>query len=433
LKKVLLLNYYWPPCGGSAVQRWLDITNRFAQHNIQTHVVTIDEKVATFPFVDKSLEKRIHASTVVHKTDTAELFSLYKKYISDGKMPTPGMGEVKHDTFMQKVARFVRGNFFLPDPRKGWNTYALKKAMEIIKKEQIDTVFTAGPPQSTHLMGLAIKKKMPNIKWVADLHDYWTDISHLKMFYRTAWAQRIDRKLEHKVLLQADWVMTHCQSSKKILSERLQPRQDNKFIVHTMGYNAELFQDVYSHKNQSEFIIAYTGILGDNYDADVFFKAFQKAQQALPHIPMRIKIAGKFNDVNNIVSRLNLQAHYQYLGYISQEEVIQLLKYSSALLLMNPHEPNESNIVPGKIYEYLAAYKPIISISGKESENAAIIEQCNAGCNFDWTEEQALADYIMDLATLWSQNKNLDLAINPTVQQYDRSIEVQRLIDRVSL
>jgi hypothetical protein len=219
MEKILLINYYWPPCGGPAVQRWLDITNYIEAKGIQTYVVTIDEKVATFPSYDASLQNRIAKSTKVFKTDTSELFDIYKKFVGNGKVPTTGLVDEPNPGFLKKVARFIRGNFFLPDPRIGWNKHAYKMAKTLIEQHNIKVVFTAGPPQSTHLVGLKLKREFPHVKWVTDIHDYWTEVSHLKLFYRTKIATYFDRKLERKVLVNADVIMTHCRSSKKIFSE----------------------------------------------------------------------------------------------------------------------------------------------------------------------------------------------------------------------
>src|SRR5882762_1665902 len=139
--KILLINYYWPPCGGSAVQRWLDITNYLSAYDIHTYVVTVNEKLATYPYTDETLRARIHATTRTFQTGTSELFGLYKRFIGKGKVPASGLVDEPHPTFLQKAARFARGNFFLPDPRKGWNKHAYACAAALLKEEPINIVF----------------------------------------------------------------------------------------------------------------------------------------------------------------------------------------------------------------------------------------------------------------------------------------------------
>ncbi len=196
--KILLLNYYWPPGGGPAVQRWLDITNYLSAYGIDTDVVTVDDKLATYPFRDETLMTRISPGTRIFRTGTSELFSIYKRFIGKGKVPANGLVDEPDPTFLQKAARFARGNFFLPDPRRGWNKHAYAQAAALIKTERIDVIFTAGPPHSTHLIGLKLKKHFPHIPWIADIHDYWTsDFLFIKILpdrYRRLFRQKAGKK-----------------------------------------------------------------------------------------------------------------------------------------------------------------------------------------------------------------------------------------------
>ena len=91
--------------------------------------------------------------------------------------------------------RFVRGNFFLPDPRRGWNKYAFRKAVELIQSEGIKNIITTSPPHSTQLIGLKLKRKFPEINWIADLRDPWTDIYYYNQFYPTLLSRTIDQRV----------------------------------------------------------------------------------------------------------------------------------------------------------------------------------------------------------------------------------------------
>ncbi len=430
--KILLINYYWPPCGGSAVQRWLDISNYLDQEQIQTFVVTIDEKEATFPSIDHSLEKRVAASTRVFRTATSELFYLYRKLIGKGKVPSPGMADESEPSFLQKVGRFARGNFFLPDPRRGWNKHALRQAIELIKAEDIKLVFTAGPPQSSHLIGLELKKVFPDLTWIADFHDYWTDISHLTKFYRTAIAHFFDKRLELNVLQKADQVMTHCQSSKRILGDKLTPGERDKIFVHTMGYREDMFPERPQSGNQKKFTITYTGIIAESYEPAVLFEAFAAALSLNPGINADIVFIGSsFAGLAAIAERTGLAAHFVNKGYIPHTEAIAAMEASSALLLINPRTKDEKNIVPGKLYEYLASFKPVISLSSRGSENEVIIQQCNAGANFNWEDREALTGYIDSLMKKWLREGNVDLPYNEEVHRYGRKYETHLLAERI--
>lgn len=434
MARILLINYYWPPSGGSAVQRWVDITSHFARLGIVADVVTIDDKIATYPFVDWKIGERIDSSTTIYRTNSAELFYLYNKLIGKKDKGQQNNDPKEKPGFLNKVARLVRGNFFLPDPRRGWNKFAFQKAVELIHAHQYDALFTAGPPQSTHLVGLKLKKHFPQIRWIADLHDYWTDNFNLKSFYRTRVAAAVDRAFEKKVLTQADVIMTHCRSSKQLLSRRV-PRTAEKFIVHTMGYHGDLFADrSYKFKKQEAFVIAYTGLLLDSYKPEGFVKALRKLVDAHKEVPIIFRLAGYVYDgFFEQIKRNRLDVHFEYLGYVPQVQSVEVLKSSSVVLLINPKVPGNERIVPGKVYEYLAVEKPILGISTPGSENEVLINEARAGSNFDFDNTEGMFLYLDELVKSWKKNKQVDLPASSYHLRYERKREIEHLAQQLGL
>jgi glycosyltransferase involved in cell wall biosynthesis len=430
---ILLLNYYWPPSGGPAVQRWLDITNKLATLGAQVTVITIDPEKATFPFIDETLCARVHPSVEIRTTDTSELFSVYKKYIGKGKVPGHGMAAQSDEGLKQKAARFVRGNLLLPDPRRGWNKHAFAAAVEVLQQKAIDIIFTAGPPHSTHLIGKKLKSKFPAIPWVVDFHDYWTEISYLdRLFYRTKLASFIDRKIEKGVLKKADYVMTHCESSVNIQQQKSGKLRE-KFILYRMGFNELLFNNNNAPKVQDKFTITYTGMIAGFYSPNAFFSAVKRCINEHPKIPLEIRFVGSIDqDVRTIIQTTGLQNHVVELGYVSHEKAIQFMYASTALLLVNPLFKYNKFHVPGKLYEYLAVRKPIISIAEKGSENEVIISNAAAGKNFAHSDEEGMIKYISSLMTDWDKAKNLDLPLNPNIAQYGRNFQTEMLAKKIT-
>ena len=134
-----------------------------------------------------------HLHCRIYTTPAINYFSIYKK--DKSKIPSAGFANSIDNSIKGKLLRFVRGNFFLPDPRRGWNKYAFKKASELIESEDIRHIITTSPPHSTQLIGLKLKRKYPALKWVADLRDPWTDIYYYQQFYPTLISRSIDQKI----------------------------------------------------------------------------------------------------------------------------------------------------------------------------------------------------------------------------------------------
>lgn len=158
-EKILIITYYWPPSGGAGVQRILKFCKHLPSFGYKPFVVTVDEKVASYPAIDHTFEKDIPDQVEVSRTDTFEPFNIYSKLIGKKSIPT-GFSNESDPGFMQKLTRFIRGNFFIPDARRGWVKYAISEAEKIIEREKISTVLCTSPPHSVQLCGLYLKKNM---------------------------------------------------------------------------------------------------------------------------------------------------------------------------------------------------------------------------------------------------------------------------------
>lgn len=159
MKKVLIITYYWPPSGGSGVQRWMYFCKYLKDFGIEPIVITVDEKKASYRNLDFSFCELVE-DIEVYKTNTLEPLKFYSKIMSGDKnaaIPTAFAGESQPNYF-QKISRFIRGNFFLPDARIGWVKYAVRMAKNVIANNDISYLITTGPPHSTHLIGLKLKK-----------------------------------------------------------------------------------------------------------------------------------------------------------------------------------------------------------------------------------------------------------------------------------
>ena len=205
-KKVLILTYYWPPSGGSGVQRWMYFSKYLKKLGWEPVVITVDEKQASYSVLDFELLDQVKGIQVI-KTDTKEPLKIYSKILTGSSNKGIPQGAVSKKGWLPKVAAFVRGNFFIPDARKGWNNFAKIEAEKLIRQQGIKKLITTGPPHSTHLVGLQLKAEF-RIQWWADFRDPWTNIFYNKDLYLTAWAKRIDARWEEKVLQTADGILT---------------------------------------------------------------------------------------------------------------------------------------------------------------------------------------------------------------------------------
>jgi glycosyltransferase involved in cell wall biosynthesis len=386
--KVLILTYYWPPSGGAGVQRWLKFAKYLPEFGWEPVILTVDPENAAYPATDPSLAKEVSPGLVVYQTPATDYFAIYRKDRS--MIPSGGFANNSDDSFKSKLLRFVRGNFFIPDPRKGWNRHAFKKACEIINTMGIRHIITTSPPHSTQLIGLKIKNKFPGIKWIADLRDPWTDIYYYRQFYPTFLSKAIDSGFERKVLENADKIITVGESLRELFRSKVK-RSDNIEVV-TNGFDENDFK-INAIPGPSVFTITYVGTLSDIYQVEEFLNALSelKTKYILRFIGT---VSGKQKDL--IMAKLRDQ-EVEFIKYVDHGAAINYMCTSSALLLIIPDHQSNKSIITGKIFEYLASGKPIICLGPTDGDAASIVERTRHGMAFTYYDTRGISDYLSAL------------------------------------
>lgn len=394
MKKVLIITYYWPPSGGAGVQRWLKFTKYLSSFGVKPIVLTVDPSRASYAQRDESLQKEVTDEVLVYTTKTVELYDLYRKLIGKGEIPYGGFSNQQEESFLQKMAKVVRGNFFIPDPRKGWNRFAYQKAVELIREHQIDTVITTSPPHSTQLIGLKLKKKL-GICWVADLRDPWTDIYYYNELYRSSWAKKRDRAMELNVLQAADQIMTVSKALKRLFDEKLGGGAGSKLSVIPNGYDEEDFA-VNVPVTDEKFVITYTGTISTAYDMDGLLKALQELdEQQQKNILFRL--VGNMPPA--IVDRIRRELpliELDLVGYVDHARSVSYLLKSSIQLLIIPKIENNKGIVTGKFYEYLASGKPVLAIGPMGGDLEEVIRETGCGLLFEYSDSEGIKKMLIE-------------------------------------
>ena len=380
MKKVLVITYYWPPSGGAGVQRWVKFIKYFKNQNIDPYIISVDPDFASYPVIDKSLINDIPENTNVYLTKTNEPYSIYKK-INNNQTPYAGFANEGRPNFLQKIARFVRGNFFIPDSRKGWNDFAYNKAVKVLEKESIDTVITTSPPHSTQLIGLKLKETL-NIKWIADLRDPWTDIYYYKSMLHTKWAKRKDLNYEKAVIEKSDKIVVVSDSIKQLLINKSNLIQESKIYVIPNGFDEEDFSVSSTNKN-NKFLLSYVGTITKDYPLD-------SIKKSITNLNINLEFTGKADHPTKHL----LKEIAGFNNHVKHKESINLLLASDMLLLVIPKIANNKGILTGKLFEYLGARKPILCIGPTDGDAAKIIQECKAGKTFDYSDENGIYEFI---------------------------------------
>lgn len=431
MKKVLIITYYWPPGGGPGVQRSVKFTKYLPGFGIQPIVVTVDPKMASYPITDQSLIKEVADNPEVYRTGSFEILNFYTRLMLGGKLPQPGFANESKPGVFKKFARYLRGNFLIPDARIGWNRYALKQCRQLIKEQNIAAIFSSSPPHSTQLMALKLSEET-GLPWVADLRDPWTDIYYNQNLYRSKKASMRDAVLEKMVLERADAVITVSESLKKLFVSKSNLIQPGKIHVIPNGFDLSDFPEK-AETGSDIFTITYTGTMSDQYPVAGFIRAVKSLQAAIPDCRMKINLVGQIAD--GILKQFEEAGIHQLTevhGYVEHAEALKAMRNASVLLLVIPDVPENEGILTGKLFEYLATRRPIIGFGPPLGDAAQIIHSCNSGQMFDQHDDKNATEWLIGQYQNFTDRKTT-VAGNSNVEKYSRRSQAEQLAKIINL
>lgn len=383
--KVLIITYYWPPAGGSGVQRWLKFVKYLQDFGIEPIVYTVEN--ANYPKNDTSLEIQIPNNITILKQpiwEPTDIFFWKKK-----NQQKKDISNSTNSNFLS----FIRGNFFIPDPKVFWVKSSVKFLKGYLKNHNIDTVISTGPPHSMHLIAQQLQKQV-NIKWIADFRDPWTNLYYNKEFKQLSFAKKKHLKLEKNVLKRADCVITVSDSLKKEFEKNA-----SRVEVITNGFDDEVLQDL-RIKLDVKFSISYIGLLPKQSNPKVLFDVLKSIcfENAGFHKDLELNFIGDISDeVLKEIEANQLTNNSNFVDYVSHQKAIEYQKKSQVLLLLIPNVENAKGILTGKLFEYLTAKRPILAIGPTEGDLSEILQNTKAGNVIDYNDKVNLRAEILKL------------------------------------
>jgi hypothetical protein len=424
LKKVLIVTYYWPPSGGSGVQRWLKFAKYLPEFGWEPVIYTVEN--GEFPVIDESLLKEIPKGLTVIKKPIWEPFNLYKKFTGQKKEEKFGHGfadEKKSGGFkkaLQNTAVWVRGNYFIPDARKFFVKPSVQFLEQYLKENNIHHIITTGPPHSMHLIGLALKKKT-GVKWIADFRDPWTGVYYFKDLKLSASSFNKHRKLENEVLLNADKIISVGKNLKINLDELAgKEKMKQRSVVITNGYDFNIEENK-TELSASEFSVVYTGLFSKDQNHEALWQAIGALVSENPDFKkaLKIKTYGKI-DSNILISleKNGLKENFLKHEYVPLSEIGEIQRKASLLLLCINHYPGEKEMLTGKLFDYICSGRPILNVGPVDGDAAEIIRETHTGETFLRTDKAGIKNF---LATVFEKFQKNELKISPKeIEKYSR-------------
>jgi len=402
MKKALIITYYWPPSGGAGVQRWLKFTKYLRDFGWEPMIYTPENPEA--PAIDPSLEKDIPEGITILKTKIFEPYTAYKHFVGRKKSDSIKAGflsEKKNPSLAEKISVWIRGNFFIPDARMFWIWPSIRFLTNYLKTNPVDAIISTGPPHSMHMIALGVKKTT-NLPWLADFRDPWTNIDFYQDLMLTGIADKIHRKKELAVLKNADEVVTVSRNWAK----DFQKLYNRRIEVITNGFDDEDFRDI-KRTADKKFTVVHIGAMNKDRNPHMLWEAVGELLAGNPKMKdeLEIKLIGA-ND-HSVLSGISKHGLDQWVTTIREmphEEVLKHTVSAQVLLLALNDTPNVSGIIPGKIFEYIAARRPILCIGPEDGDSAEIIREIGAGQTVDFGNKEKMKQILNGYFDLYMKN-----------------------------
>lgn len=428
-KKVLFIVYNFPPAAGAATQRVLKFLKYLNKYDFQTFVLTVDK--VDYPDLDFTLIEKIPPETKVIKTRYWTPFRIYRKITgrkSDEKIPVAFIKD-NHKSIAERISVFLRLNVFLPDAKIGWLPFAVREGTRLIKEEGIDIIISSGPPHTTHLIAKSLKRKT-RIKWIADFRDPWTDIDYYSGVKRTKIAEWIDSKLERSVLNNADFVVAASEGYLDIIKSK---GIKNNYEVLTNGFDPDDFQNI-EQKSTSKFIITYTGNMPSTRNPEKLWIALEELVEENLEFANNFEFhfAGVMDDeIRQKIKSMKFFKNFIDHGYLNHKNVLELTFNSHLLIMIVNRVATSNEILPGKIFEYIASGNFILVIGPESGVSARLINYVKQGTAVDYEEKDKMKSLIIELFNKWKQN---DLKKIDSSEKYEFTREriTQKLIQIIN-
>ncbi len=389
MKRVLIITYYWPPAGGSGVQRWVKFAKYFPALGWQPVIYTPEnpEMIAT----DNALLEEIPPEAEIVRRRILEPYGIYRK-LRGGKA---GKGEVNpihggQKSLGSKLSLFIRGNCFIPDPRCLWIRPSVRFLKKYLREHPVDAIISTAPPYSMHLIARGVARAT-GIPWAADFRDAWTKMFYYKHLHLTKWADARQHRMEKSVLDEATRVVSVSPREQR----DFQSMTGNKVHLITNGYDPEDYAAPFTPDGR--FNITHTGLFSSDGDSPALWRVLAGRRAADPAFAaaLRIRFSGKTDaGVLASVRAAGLEDCLVDNGYCTHPEAVAEQRNASVLLISLRREPEYASALPGKLFEYLAARRPVLGIGQPGSVMAEVVRGAGAGEVFDWEDEAGIRAFI---------------------------------------
>ena len=389
LVRVLLVTLYFPPAGGGGVQRPLKLAQYLPALGIETHVLAPDDP----KWVHSDPDLRVPTQAWVHRV----------RFVGPkARKPAEELAATDGIERALLQARVTARRLLVPDASVTWNLTAIPAAIRIVRREGIDVVMTTSPPGSIHFVGAAVKQATAT-RWLADLRDPLVANQQRRADTAATRArQAANEQLARLVARRADAIS--CVSD--AIAEEVRGL-DPRGIVRTIANGCD-FDDFagLEYRPAPRFRITHAGSFFGKRDPRPFLQALHDSG-----VDAVARFVGDFRSTDREwAETLGLGDRLELIPYAPRLESLRLQRDSEALLLLIPNAGGRGRgVLSGKVFEYLAAGRPILAVVPPDGAAAELIRETGSGVVVAPDDVEGIGTALRELS-----ERFLDGGLSPT-------------------
>lgn len=408
MKKVLIIANEFPPMGGSGVQRTTKFVKYLPEFGIEPIVVT---KQHTGSLTDETLLEELPKDLKIYRLKPYDM--------------------VNKKGLLKLPFKFIGTRLISPDSEYFWYYFNKEKVANIIKEHKIQSIYTTSYPYSSHLMGLYLKRIFPDIRWITDFRDEWTNNPyHLDDFYRKI-RFKFEKKKELEVTGECDFLITNTQFMlDNFIKDNPSLKGRSTYIPN--GYDDDDFTGLDNKRNgEDKFVITHTGSLYGRRNLTEFLDGLKIVieNKSVDKDRLEIRIVGNVYKkvLDEYAEQYDLTGIIKAYGYMPHKQSIQMLYNSDILLLLIGKGKGSENFYTGKLFEYIKADRPILGIVPQNGAAAQVIIETNTGDIVDPNNIEGISDSIIKYYHSWEKGESLHSPKWDKIEKYSRKSQAKKL------
>jgi glycosyltransferase involved in cell wall biosynthesis len=440
-KNVLSIIYFFPPMGGSGVQRTLKFVRYMPEFGYNPIVETIKEG-HNFAH-DETLLKEVPQSVKVYRSNSGEtlwLRNIIEKLSAMRKPKAPVEIDVKPNStednstkqssqgLKEMAFKFIEMNLFVPDSKIRWYKHAVKDVYNILDKEDINYIFSSSYPYTVHLIALEAKKKT-NLPWVADFRDPWIGNSPMTAGHSEK-RKRKEEKLEAEVVAYADKVIMVTEPICENYKKRY-PQYKDKFVTITNGFDTNDFKALEVVK-EDKFTICYSGIVAKGQTPETLLKAMERLLNENEKYRKNIKV--KFigfilEEYINLIQASSVSKVFEKIDYMPHSKCISHMKGADINLIILSDEDESRTVFSGKIFDYIGSERPILGIMPSNGVASNLIINKEIGYSYNHGDVDGVYNFIKSNYEKWENREDTNTNAAARCCEYERKNLTNQLVD----